>query len=206
MITRKFFRKHPLQKNSSYSESFSNFSYIFNTQNRTFGNPFDLSTEQGPQIDSEQQKKILSLIESGKKEGARLVAGGKKPDGKGYYVEPTVFADVSDDMTIAKEEIFGPVQQIIRFKKLDEVIERANGSDYGLAAAVFSKDIDKVNYIVQGVRAGTVWVNCYNVLSAQSPFGGYKMSGHGRENGEYGLQNYTEVKSVITKVIVAIES
>lgn len=103
-------------------------------------------------------------------------------------------------MTIAKEEIFGPVQQIIRFKKLDEVIERANGSDYGLAAAVFSKDIDKVNYIVQGVRAGTVWVNCYNVLSAQSPFGGYKMSGHGRENGEYGLQNYTEVKSVITKV------
>ncbi|CRK90537.1 CLUMA_CG004241, isoform A [Clunio marinus] len=169
-------------------------------KSRSFGNPFDLSTEQGPQIDSEQQQKILDLIETGKKQGAKLIAGGKRPEGKGFFVEPTVFADVKDDMTIAKEEIFGPVQQIIRFKKLDEVIERANNSEYGLAAAVFSKDIDKVNYIVQGLRAGTVWVNTYNVLSAQSPFGGYKMSGHGRENGEYGLQNYTEVKSVITRI------
>lgn len=167
---------------------------------RTFGNPFDLTTEQGPQIDSTQQKKILSLIETGKKQGAKLVAGGNQPDIKGYFVEPTVFADVKDDMTIATEEIFGPVQQIIRFKKLDEVIERANSSDYGLAAAVFSKDLDKVNYIVQGIRAGTVWVNTYNVLAAQAPFGGYKMSGHGRENSEYGLQNYTEVKSVITRI------
>lgn len=167
---------------------------------RTFGNPFELSTEQGPQIDKTQQKKILDLIETGKKQGAKLVAGGKQPDMKGYYVEPTVFADVKDDMTIAREEIFGPVQQIIRFKKLDEVIERANNTDFGLAAAVFSKDLDKVNYIVQGLRAGTVWVNCYNVLSAQAPFGGYKQSGHGRENGEYGLQNYTEVKCVITKI------
>lgn len=97
-------------------------------------------------------------------------------------------------------QIFGPVQQLIRFKSLDEVIERANNSEYGLAAAVFSKDIDKVNYLVQGLRAGTVWVNTYNVLSAQAPFGGYKMSGHGRENGEYGLQAYTEVKSVITRI------
>lgn len=170
---------------------------------RKFGNPFDLNTEQGPQIDREQQQKILSLIETGKKQGAKCVAGGGRPDGKGFFVEPTVFADVNDDMTIAREEIFGPVQQIIRFKKLDEVIERANKSDYGLAAAVFSKDIDKVNYVVQGLRAGTVWVNSYNVLSAQSPFGGYKMSGHGRENGEYGLQNYTEVKAVITKVRIS---
>lgn len=167
---------------------------------RTFGNPFELSTEQGPQIDEIQQKKILSLIETGKKQGAKLVAGGKQPDMKGYYVEPTVFADVSDDMTIAREEIFGPVQQIIRFKKLDEVIERANNTDFGLAAAVFSKDLDKVNYVVQGLRAGTVWVNAYNVLAAQAPFGGYKMSGHGRENSEYGLQNYTEVKCVITRI------
>lgn len=189
-------------------------------KSRSFGNPFDLSIEQGPQIDGEQLQKILSLIESGKKEGAKLVAGGNRPDGKGFFVEPTVFADVSDDMTIAKEEIFGPVQQIIRFKKLDEVIERANNTEYGLAAAVFSKDIDKVNYVVQGLRAGTVWVNAYSeldwscllhalildfsilsdVLGAQAPFGGYKMSGHGRENGEYGLQNYTEVKSVITRI------
>lgn len=169
-------------------------------KSRKFGNPFDLGTEQGPQIDSEQQQKILGLIETGKKQGAKLVAGGSRPEGKGFFVEPTVFANVTDDMTIAKEEIFGPVQQIIRFKKLDEVIERANSSEYGLAAAVFSKDIDKVNYVVQGLRAGTVWVNSYNVLSAQSPFGGYKMSGHGRENGEYGLQNYTEVKCIITRI------
>lgn len=144
--------------------------------------------------------KILNLIESGKKEGAKMVSGGKKPDGKGFFVEPTVFADVKDDMRIAKEEIFGPVQQIIRFKKLDEVIERANNSEYGLAASVFSKDIDKVNYIANGLRAGTVWVNSYNVFSAQVPFGGYKQSGHGRENSEYALQNYTEVKSVIVKI------
>lgn len=168
---------------------------------RTIGNPFDPANEQGPQIDKAAQEKILRLIETGKKEGARLVAGGHHPDMKGYYIEPTVFADVSDDMTIAREEIFGPVQQIIRFKKLDEVIERANDSEYGLAAAIFSKDIDKINYLIQGVRAGTVWVNTYNVLGSQAPFGGYKQSGHGRENSEYGLQNYTEIKSVITKVL-----
>ncbi|XP_037045593.1 aldehyde dehydrogenase, mitochondrial [Bradysia coprophila] len=168
---------------------------------RTVGNPFDLNNEQGPQVDQEQLTKILSLIESGKNEGAKLVAGGKRYEGlPGYFVEPTVFADVKDNMTIAREEIFGPVQQLIRFKNLDEVIERANNTDYGLAAAVFTKDIDKANYVVQGLRAGTVWVNAYNVLGAQAPFGGYKMSGHGRENGEYGLQNYTEVKSVIVRV------
>uniref|UniRef100_A0A2M4A5X9 Putative aldehyde dehydrogenase n=1 Tax=Anopheles triannulatus TaxID=58253 RepID=A0A2M4A5X9_9DIPT len=172
-------------------------------QKRTVGNPFDLTTEHGPQVDKEQYDKILGLIDTGKQQGARLVAGGDKcTDLPGYFIQPTVFADVQDDMTIAKEEIFGPVQQLIRFKSLDEVIERANKTDYGLAAAVFSKDIDKVNYLVQGLRAGTVWVNTYNVLSAQAPFGGYKMSGHGRENGEYGLQAYTEVKSVITRIPV----
>lgn len=168
---------------------------------RTVGDPFDLNNEQGPQVDQEQLTKILSLVDSGKKEGAKLVAGGKRYEGlSGYFIEPTVFADVKDDMRIAREEIFGPVQQIIRFKNLDEVIERANNTDYGLAAAVFTKDIDKANYVVQGLRAGTVWVNAYNVLGAQAPFGGYKMSGQGRENGEYGLQNYTEVKSVIVRV------
>lgn len=168
---------------------------------RTVGNPFDLNTEQGPQIDIEQKDKILNLIKSGQSEGAKLVAGGKPVTGmKGYFIEPTVFAEVKDEMKIAREEIFGPVQQIIRFKSLDEVIERANKSEYGLAAAVFTKDIDKANYIIQGLRAGTVWVNTYNALSAQAPFGGYKQSGHGRENGEYALQNYTEVKSVIVKI------
>ncbi|BFF93675.1 aldehyde dehydrogenase mitochondrial [Drosophila madeirensis] len=168
---------------------------------RTVGNPFDLNTEQGPQVNQEQMEKILCMIKQGEKQGAKLVAGGSRPDGlPGYFVQPTVFADVQDDMTIAREEIFGPVQQLIRFKKLDEVIERANNSEYGLAAAVFTKDLDKANYIAGGLRAGTVWVNTYNVLPAQAPFGGYKMSGHGRENGEYALSNYTEVKSVIVKV------
>ncbi|XP_067627404.1 aldehyde dehydrogenase, mitochondrial [Eurosta solidaginis] len=168
---------------------------------RTVGNPFEIHVEQGPQVDQEQLQRILGMIEEGKKQGAKLVAGGNRANQlPGYFVQPTVFADVQDDMTIAREEIFGPVQQIIRFKNLDEVIARANNSDYGLAAAVFTRDLDKANYIVQGLRAGTVWVNTYNILAAQIPFGGYKISGHGRENGEYALQNYTEVKSVIVKI------
>jgi len=169
-------------------------------KNRTIGSPFDLSVEQGPQVDEEQMTKILHLIDSGKKQGAKLVAGGSRHGDKGYFVQPTVFADVQDDMTIAKEEIFGPVQQILRFRKLDELIDRANKTDYGLAAAVFTKDIDKALHLVQGIRAGTVWVNCYNILGSQTPFGGFKMSGNGRELGEYGLQAYTEVKSVIVKI------
>ena len=105
-----------------------------------------------------------------------------------------MFSDVQDDMTIAKEEIFGPVMSIIPFKSLDEVIARANRTDYGLAAAVWTRDIGKAHAIANGVRAGTVWVNCYNVLDTRAPFGGFKQSGIGRELGEYGLQQYTEVK------------
>lgn len=166
---------------------------------RIVGDPFDLRVEQGPQIDEEQLKKIETLIESGEKEGATLVTGGNRIGDKGYYVQPTVFANVQDNMKIAQEEIFGPVQQIMKFKSLDEIIERANNTTYGLAAGIFSKNIDKVNYLVQGIRAGTIWVNCYNVFDATTPFGGYKMSGFGREMGEYGLQAYTEVKSVVVK-------
>ncbi|XP_041981069.1 aldehyde dehydrogenase, mitochondrial [Aricia agestis] len=168
---------------------------------RIVGDPFKAETEQGPQIDGEQQQKILSLIESGKKQGARLAAGGGTLGDRGYYVQPTVFADVKDDMDIAKIEIFGPVQQIMKFSSMDEVLERANSSEYGLAAAVFTKDLDKANHMVQGLRAGTVWVNDYNVFGNQVPFGGYKESGIGRENGPYGIRNYTEVKAVITKVL-----
>ncbi|XP_063234299.1 aldehyde dehydrogenase, mitochondrial isoform X2 [Bacillus rossius redtenbacheri] len=167
---------------------------------RTVGNPFDLNIEQGPQIDDEQLGKILSLIDSGKKQGARLVAGGGRHGDRGYFVQPTVFADVKDNMDIARQEIFGPVQQILRFKSLDEIIERANATEYGLASAIFTKDIDKAFYLVQGLRAGTVWVNTYNILTAQAPFGGYKMSGNGRELGSYGLEAYTEVKTVIVKI------
>ncbi|XP_044259988.1 aldehyde dehydrogenase, mitochondrial [Tribolium madens] len=167
---------------------------------RTVGNPFDPKTEQGPQIDETQMTKILGLIKEGVNQGAKLLIGGKRVGDKGYFVEPTVFANVEDNHVIAKEEIFGPVQQLMRFKDLDEIIERANNTNYGLAAAIFSRDLDKVNYLVQGIRAGTVWVNTYNILGAQTPFGGFKDSGHGREMGIYGLNQYTEVKSIITSI------
>jgi len=167
---------------------------------RTVGNPFDLANEQGPQVDSEQFEKILDLIESGKKEGATLLAGGGKVGDKGYFIEPTVFADVKDDMRIAKEEIFGPVQQIMRFKDIDDLVERANDTIYGLAAAVFTKDIDRALTMAQALRAGSVWVNCYNAFGAQVPFGGFKQSGNGRELGENGLDAYTEIKTVTVKI------
>ncbi|KOX70125.1 Aldehyde dehydrogenase, mitochondrial [Melipona quadrifasciata] len=169
-------------------------------KSRVVGDPFDENVEQGPQIDEEQTKKIISMIETGKDQGAKLLAGGTKIGDKGYFVAPTVFGNVEDHMTIAREEIFGPVQQILKFSSLNEVIARANATEFGLAAAVFTKNIDKANYVIQRLRAGTVWVNTYNVLTPQAPFGGFKMSGHGRELGQYGLEAYTEVKSVITKV------
>jgi aldehyde dehydrogenase (NAD+) len=167
--------------------------------NRTVGDPFDPTTEQGPQVDHAQFDKVMDYIGSGRKEGAKLVCGGERVGDKGYFIQPTVFADVQDDMKIAKEEIFGPVMSIIPFKSVDEVVARANRTEYGLAAAVWTRDIKKAHSIADNVRAGTVWVNCYNVLDPRSPFGGFKQSGIGRELGEYGLQQYTEVKSVIIK-------
>jgi len=169
-------------------------------KSRKVGDPYDLNTTQGPQIDQEQLTKIMSLIESGKKEGAKLATGGSRYGDKGYFVQPTVFTDVQDNMRIAQEEIFGPVQQIMKFKSMDEIIERANKTIYGLAASVFTKDLERALYLSNGLRAGTVWVNCYDVFTPQSPFGGFKQSGFGRELGEYGLQNYTEVKQVTIKV------
>ncbi|XP_050293876.1 aldehyde dehydrogenase, mitochondrial [Anthonomus grandis grandis] len=174
---------------------------IERAKNRKVGDPFHPETEHGPQIDEEQQQKILSLIEEGAKQGAKLVYGGKRHGDEGFYVQPTVFADVEDHHIVAREEIFGPVQQLMKFRNLDEIIVRANKTNYGLASAIFSKDIDKINYLTQGIKAGTVWVNCYNVLQAQTPFGGYKDSGHGRELGQYGLRQYTEVKTVITSLL-----
>uniref|UniRef100_A0A670ZSU7 Aldehyde dehydrogenase 1 family member A2 n=1 Tax=Pseudonaja textilis TaxID=8673 RepID=A0A670ZSU7_PSETE len=167
---------------------------------RVVGSPFDPTTEQGPQIDQKQYNKILELIQSGVAEGARLECGGQGLGRKGFFIEPTVFSNVTDDMRIAKEEIFGPVQEILRFKTLEEVIERANNSDFGLVAAVFTRDINKALTVSSAMQAGTVWVNCYNALNAQSPFGGYKMSGNGREMGEYGLREYSEVKTVTIRI------
>jgi retinal dehydrogenase len=166
---------------------------------RKVGNPFE-DVESGPQISEVQMKKILDLIESGKQQGAKLECGGQRKGDQGFFIESTVFSDVTDDMRIAKEEIFGPVQQIIKFKTMEEVIPRANATTYGLAAAVFTKDIDKALTIANSVQAGTVWVNTYNMVLPQSPFGGYKMSGIGRELGSYGLEEYTEIKTVIVKI------
>ena len=168
-------------------------------QRRTVGDPFDAGTEQGPQVDQTQLERVLGYIESGQREGAKLNCGGGRVGDKGYFVEPTVFSDVQDSMKIAQEEIFGPVMSIIRFKSLDEVIDRANKTVYGLAAGVWTKDVSKALAIANNVRAGTVWVNCYNVLDTAAPFGGFKQSGIGRELGEYGLQQYTEVKTVVVK-------
>jgi aldehyde dehydrogenase (NAD+) len=168
--------------------------------NRTVGDPFDPKTEQGPQVDQAQFDKVMGYIESGRSQGAKLVHGGERVGDRGYFIKPTVFADVDDNMEIAREEIFGPVMSIIPFKNLDEVVDRANRTRYGLAAAVWTRDIKKANAIAHSVRAGTVWVNCYNVLDTRAPFGGFKQSGIGRELGEYGLQQYTEVKTVTVKL------
>jgi aldehyde dehydrogenase (NAD+) len=164
---------------------------------RKVGDPFDESTEQGPQIDEKQFNKILKYIDLGTKEGARLVTGGHRWGNKGWFIEPTIFADVTDDMKIARDEIFGPVMCIMKFKDLDEAIARANQTWYGLTAGVVTSDYSKALAIANNVQSGTVWVNCWNMFDAAQPYGGYKESGMGRELGEAGLLNYLEIKSVM---------
>ena len=163
---------------------------------RKLGDPFDTSTTQGPQVDSDQFHKIMSYIDKGKTEGAQCLTGGSRFGDKGYFIEPTVFANVTDNMSIAKDEIFGPVLSILPFKNADDIIERANSTYYGLAAAVWTRDVAKAHQFAARVRAGTVWINCYDVFDAAAPFGGFKMSGMGRECGEIALSNYTELKTV----------
>lgn len=163
---------------------------------RVLGNPFDAGTTQGPQVDREQFDKIMGYIDSGNSEGANCVTGGKRRGDRGFYIEPTVFTNVSDDMAIAREEIFGPVLSVMKFSNADEVISRANNTTFGLAAAVWTRDVQRAHKIAASVRAGTIWVNCYDVFDAAAPFGGFKMSGIGRELGAAGLANYTEQKTI----------
>ncbi|KAF0515757.1 aldehyde dehydrogenase [Gigaspora margarita] len=160
------------------------------------GDPFHDDTYQGPQVSQQQFNRIMSYIESGKEEGATLLLGGKRHGDEGYFICPTIFTDVNENMKIMQEEIFGPVVAIAKFKTVDEVIEKAHLTTYGLAAAVFTKDISRAIKISNSLRAGTVWVNCYSIFYANTPFGGYKESGIGRELGKYALELYTQVKTV----------
>ncbi|XP_076686817.1 aldehyde dehydrogenase 1A1 [Andrena cerasifolii] len=164
------------------------------------GDPFDPEVQQGPQVDEQMLNKVLGLIKSGKEQGAVLETGGERLGNVGYFVKPTVFSNVTDDMRIAKEEIFGPVQSILKFETLDEVIERANNTEYGLAAGVLTNDINKALTFAQAVQSGSVWVNCYNAITPQTPFGGFKQSGIGREMGPDGLEEYLETKTVSIKI------
>jgi aldehyde dehydrogenase (NAD+) len=169
------------------------------TKKMVAGDPLDPKTRFGAVASKKQLETVLRYIEAGKKEGATLVAGGERTDigtGKGYFVQPTVFADVKSDMTIAREEIFGPVLSAIEFADLDEAIATANDSQYGLAAGVWTRDIKKAHYVARKLQAGTVWINTYNIYDTAAPFGGYKHSGFGREMSAHALEHYTQVKSV----------
>ena len=170
------------------------------TLKRKVGDPFADDTEQGPQVDQAQFDKIMSYIDKGKSEGAECVAGGNRVGDKGYFIEPTIFNHVDDKMSIATDEIFGPVMSVLTFDDKEDMIHRANNTFYGLAAAVWTRDIANAHEFAARVRAGTVWVNCYDVFDAAAPFGGFKMSGYGRELGEEGLKPYTESKTVTVKL------
>jgi acyl-CoA reductase-like NAD-dependent aldehyde dehydrogenase len=163
------------------------------------GDPMDKATRMGPVVSAQQMETVLSYIDAGKKEGAKLVTGGGRAqvgNGKGYFIEPTIFDGVSNSMKIAREEIFGPVLSVIPFKDFETGVAEGNASFYGLAAAVWTRDVAKALKAVRALRAGTVWVNAYNLFDAALPFGGFKESGFGRELGAPGLDAYTEVKSV----------
>jgi aldehyde dehydrogenase (NAD+) len=161
--------------------------------------PLDPKTRLGAIVSQEQMKTVLGFIEAGKSEGAKLVAGGNRTSvngSKGFFIEPTIFGDVKNDMRIAQEEIFGPVLSVLTFDDIDEVIERANNNPYGLAAAVWTRDVKKAHMVSRRLKAGTVWINTYGLMDAALPFGGYKSSGFGRELGAHAIEHYTELKAV----------
>ncbi len=170
------------------------------TKKIRLGDPLDPETQMGPLINKAQHEKVLGYIEIGKKEGATLAAGGGAPKlqgfENGFYVEPTVFTGVTDDMTIAREEIFGPVMSVLSFDAEDEVVARANDTEFGLSAGVFTKDMARAHRVAADLQAGTLWINHYNLSPVEIPFGGAKSSGIGRENSLEALRHYSQVKSV----------
>jgi acyl-CoA reductase-like NAD-dependent aldehyde dehydrogenase len=163
------------------------------------GDPMDPKSRLGAIVSERQMERVLGYIDAGKREGARLVAGGERTavNGKGNFVSATVFADVTPEMTIAREEIFGPVAAVIPFEDLDDAIAKGNQTIYGLAAGVWTRDVGKAHRVASELHAGTVWVNTYNQYDSASPFGGYKQSGFGRDLGyKAAIEKYTQVKSV----------
>ncbi|MEX0602880.1 MAG: aldehyde dehydrogenase family protein, partial [Bacteroidota bacterium] len=168
------------------------------TKRLKLGDPADRTTDIGPLVSRKQQERVIGFMETGKNEGAILMAGGVVPSdpalARGFFVEPTIFTDVDNSMTIAREEIFGPVLSVIPFETEDQAVAIANDSIYGLGGGVWSKDTDRAVALAQRLRAGTVWINEWHLISEKAPFGGYKQSGIGREFGLEGLKEYTEAK------------
>jgi phenylacetaldehyde dehydrogenase len=164
------------------------------------GSGLDPKTQMGPLVSEEQLNRVCGYLESGFSQGAKAAAGGQKKGDKGYFVEPTVLVDTTEDMKVVQEEIFGPVVVAMPFSSTEEIIPRANDNVYGLAAGVWTRDISKAHRMAEALQAGTVWINCYNIFDAALPFGGYKQSGWGREMGHDVLNNYTQTKAVCARI------
>jgi betaine-aldehyde dehydrogenase len=168
--------------------------------NATIGDPMDPNTSFGPMVSERQMQIALDYIAKGREEGARVVFGGEAIEGDGFYMQPCVFADVTDGMTIAREEIFGPVMAVLDFEDEADVLARANDTEFGLAAGVFTRDLSRAHRVVAGLEAGTCFINSYNDAPVEAPFGGVKASGVGRENSKAAIEHYSQVKSVYVRM------